>query len=120
MPVIGFLGQPTADAYASRVAAYRQALKESGFVEGENVRIEYRWADNHNERLPALAAELVRANAAVIIAAGNGQTALAAKAATAAIPVVFQNGSDPVNPKPTRRQHHRYYGRDRRNGGEAL
>jgi putative ABC transport system substrate-binding protein len=75
------------------VAAYRQALKESGFVEGENVRIEYRWADNHNERLPALAAELVRANAAVIIAAGNGQTALAAKAATAAIPVVFQNGS---------------------------
>jgi putative ABC transport system substrate-binding protein len=57
----------------------------------------YRWADNDNERLPALAAELVRANAAVIIAAGNGQTALAVKAATAAIPIVFQNGSDPVN-----------------------
>ncbi len=59
MPVIGFLGQPNAAASASRVAAYRHALKEVGFIEGENIRIEYRWADNHNERLPARPVELL-------------------------------------------------------------
>lgn len=96
MPVIGFLGSPTAPAYAPRLIPFRQTLKALGYVEGENIKIEYRWAEDRYDRLPGLAAELVRDNPSVIIAAGGAPTALAAKNATSTIPIVFQNGSDPV------------------------
>ncbi len=96
MPMIGFLGAATAGAYEPRLQSFHQALKNEGFVEGQNVKIEYRWSGEQYEKLPALAAELVRMQVSVIIAAGGAQTALAAKAATTRIPIVFQNGSDPV------------------------
>jgi putative ABC transport system substrate-binding protein len=96
MPVIGLLGSASPDTYARSVAAFREGLKSNGLVEDKNVMIEYRWAQDRHEQLPGLAADLVRHNVAVICAIGGGVSALAAKAATQKIPIVFVNGSDPV------------------------
>jgi putative ABC transport system substrate-binding protein len=95
MPVVGLLlgGSPGPDAF--RVDAIRQGLKEVGYVEGQNVAIEYRWAQDQYERLPALAAELVHRRVTVIVAAGNAAT-IAAKASTTTIPIIFEVGNDPV------------------------
>jgi putative ABC transport system substrate-binding protein len=96
MPTIGILGSSSPTSIARFLAAFRQGLGETGFVEGQNLRIEYRWAENKYERLPALAAELVGRSVAVIVAAGGPDPVLAAKAATATIPIVFSASSDPV------------------------
>ena len=96
MPVIGFLNPNRSDAYPSAIAAFHAGLRENGFVEGENVMIEYRWADGHAERLPTLAADLVRMQVAVIAATGGGGAAFAAKAATTTIPIIFNSADDPV------------------------
>src|SRR6516165_1451021 len=96
MPVVGFLVNGSAEGYADTVTAIRQSLSKMGYVEGHNVAIEYRFANEQYDRLPTLAADLVLQRVAVIFATGSVLPALAAKAATTTIPIVFANGSDPV------------------------
>jgi putative ABC transport system substrate-binding protein len=96
VPVIGYLGAQSPAAFASRVTAFRQGLGETGYVEGRNVAIEFRWAEGQHDRLPALAAELVARRVAVIVAPGGAPAAIAAKSVTTTIPIVFEMGADPI------------------------
>ena len=96
VPVIGFLNPVSPNGFEDRLRGFRQGLKETGYIEGENVVIDYRWAEGQLERLPELAADLVRRHVNVIAAFGGDTPALAAKTATATIPIVFLNGSDPI------------------------
>jgi putative tryptophan/tyrosine transport system substrate-binding protein len=95
MPLIGFLGSTVPQGYSDRLQAFGQGLKEEGFIEGQNVTIEYRFAEDHDDRLPVLAADLVHRQVRVI-AAGGSPASVAAKTATATIPIVFETASDPV------------------------
>jgi len=95
-PVIGFLSSASPDKYTIRLDAFRQGLKEVGYVEGQNVRVEYSWAEGQNQRLATLGAELVQRQVNVLVSAGGTPSALAAKAATATVPIVFVVGTDPV------------------------
>ena len=96
MPVVGYLGGETPEQFATRLSAFRQGLSATGFDEGRNVAIEYRWADGQIDRFPTLAADLVSRKVSVIATPGSGVAALAAKAATTTIPVVFETGLDPI------------------------
>jgi putative ABC transport system substrate-binding protein len=96
MPVVGYIGSGVMEDQLNLVAAARQGLKEAGYIDGQNVRIEFRWAEGHYDRLPALAAELVSLKVAVILAAGGSDPGRAARAATSTIPIVFITAADPV------------------------
>jgi putative tryptophan/tyrosine transport system substrate-binding protein len=96
MPVIGFLSNASSESYEVRLRAFRQGLAERGFIEGQNVAIEYQWANGDNTRLASLAADLVGRNVAVLVSAGGTPSALAAKAATSAIPIIFAVAANPV------------------------
>jgi putative ABC transport system substrate-binding protein len=96
MPMIGFLGSTSPGPFAPFVAAFYQGLNETGYDEGQNVAIEFRWAEGHYDRLPALAVDLVGRKVDVIVASGGSPSALAAKNATSTIPIVFTGISDPV------------------------
>ena len=95
-PVIGFLSNLSPDPILQPLAAFRRSLQEAGYIEGQNIGIEFRWAEGRNHRLAELAADLVRRQVAVIVATGGGASALAAKAATGTIPIVFSTATDPV------------------------
>jgi putative ABC transport system substrate-binding protein len=95
-PVIGFLGTASANGYDAFLASFREGLKAAGFLEGRDAKIEYRWAEGHIDRLPALAADLVGRRVAVIVASGGDAPGLAAKRATDQIPIVFMSGGEPV------------------------
>jgi len=96
LPVVGYLGAESPERMAPRLRAFLHGLGESGYLEGRNVVIEYRWAEGRNDRLPALAADLVRREVSVLAAPGSLASALAAQAATSTIPIVFETGADPV------------------------
>src|SRR5262245_22502632 len=96
VPVVGFINLGVADTSANRVAAFRKGLREAGYAEGQNVIVEYHWLEGHYERLPAVLADLVRRRVAVVTTSGSTEAALAAKTATATIPIVFGVPEDPV------------------------
>jgi putative ABC transport system substrate-binding protein len=96
MPVIGILNGQSADSYSHLATALRLGLKKEGFVEGQNILLEYRWADGRDERLPAMAVELVNRQVAALVTGGSIWATISAKAVTATIPIVFTTGSDPV------------------------
>src|SRR3954454_5175195 len=96
LPIVGFLNAGSLDGYANHVAAFRQGLNDTGFVHGQNVIIEYRWAAGQYDRLPTLATELIAGQAAVLFASGGQLSVRAARAASVTIPVVFTSGADPV------------------------
>ena len=96
MPVVGFLGTASAYPFAHLLAGLRRGLQETGFIEGRNVAVQYRWAEGQYDRVPALAADLVRRQVAVIVTVGGETSARAAIAATTTIPIVFNTGADPV------------------------
>jgi putative ABC transport system substrate-binding protein len=96
MPVLGVINAGSPDTQSNRIRAFRQGLKDAGHIEGENVTIEYRWAENQIDRVPALVNELIRRQVAVIVATGGSDPALAAKAGTTTIPIVFTIPEDPV------------------------
>src|ERR1700675_1813406 len=95
MPVVGFINAASAQSYARQLAAFLKGLREMGYVDGRNIVIDYRWADGQNDRLPAMAADLVHRQVAVIVATST-PAAIAGKAAATTIPIVFETGSDPV------------------------
>ena len=96
IPVVGWLGAATPEVSVASMAAFRRGLSENGFVDGHNVEIEYRWAESRYARLPAMAADLVSRKVDAIVASGQSAAALAAKTATATIPIVFEFGADPI------------------------
>jgi len=95
-PVIGYLHSASPEPYLPMIAAFRQGLAEAGYVDGQNVTIDYRWAEGQFNRLPALAAELVARQPAILVAGGGSVSAVVAKAATTTVPIVFTIGADPV------------------------
>ena len=97
IPLMGFLSSRAFDDSRHPVDAFRAGLQTSGYIEGKNVSVEYRWAEGHYDRLPTLAAELVRSRVTVLITTGGEPSVLAAKAATSSIPIVFTTGGDPVH-----------------------
>src|SRR5262245_52680442 len=96
IPVIGFLNAASPGPLRQQIAAFHDGLRESGYVEGQNVAVEYRWAEGQYDRLPALAADLVRRQVSVIVSGGGAPAVFAVKAATTTIPIVFTAGGDPV------------------------
>src|SRR5258708_22953584 len=96
MPVIGVLSAEWPDPFTDRLRVFRDGLRETGYVEGRNLTIEYRWAEGQNDRLPALAAELIRRQVSVIVTAGSTPAALAARNSTTTVPIAFYPGADPV------------------------
>ncbi len=122
---VGFVSSRSPGKSASLVTAFRQGLSESGYLDGRNVVLEYRWAEGHYDRLPELAADLVARKVGVIAAVGGPNSAQAAKRATSTIPIVFATGTDPRRdrigrqPCPTGRQRHRFHDHERRTDSQA-